>query len=275
MNRPVANDVVTPPAFYSSPLNTRVYDLGVGRGAPDGGEDITFYAELVRSSGPRVLELGVGTGRVAVALATAGFQVTGLDHSPGMLKEAKRKLERLDPTARGRVNLVEGDLVDFDLGATFDVVLAPARVFAFLLTPEEQLACLARVRAHLRAGGNLAIDIFDPRLDLCIPGAGGVRTDSRIDPATGNTIRVDILDRVNDPVAQTLRERWRFSEIDPRGVALAVEEETLQLRWTYRHEMRHLLTLAGFVDITEASDFAGSPPAYGREQVWICRRPLA
>ena len=45
------------------------------------------------------------------------------------------------------------------------------------------------------------------------------------------------------------------------------------MRWTYRHEMRHLLELAGFPNAVEYSDFVGSPPAYGREQVWIARRP--
>ena len=50
------------------------------------------------------------------------------------------------------------------------------------------------------------------------------------------------------------------------------EEEILRLRWTYRYEMRHLLELAGFEVEAEFSDFRGSPPAYGREQVWLARK---
>ena len=68
-------------------------------------------------------------------------------------------------------------------------------------------------------------------------------------------------------------ERWEFVERDGVGNAVRREEELLSMRWTYRREMRYLLELAGFEVEREDSDFRGSPPRYGAEQVWTARKP--
>lgn len=248
------------------------YDLGVGILGAGFSDDVQFYLELVASAGLDVLELGCGTGRVMVPLAKAGFRVTGLDRSPGMLTQAAAKLSKLDPTIKAATRLVHGDIASFALETTFDSILLPARVFAFLLTVDAQRACLARILKHLRPGGLVAIDLFDPRLDLCLPGRIPGRTDTTIDPETGDTVRVEVLFRENDTLQQIGREVWRFSRIDASGTVLESQEEQLELRWAYRHEMRHLLELSGFGDIVEYSDFDRSPPAYGAEQVWVARK---
>lgn len=264
---------MTTPRFYTSDLNTASYDLGLGRSGPDAGDDIPFYVQLIRERGSRVLELGCGTGRVTLALSEAGLLATGLDLSTGMLSQAFAKLARCSLETQARVRFVEADMADFRLDQSFDAVLIPARAFAFLLTVDLQRACLARVFEHLRPGGVLSVHLFDPRLDLCVPGFTSGRTETGVDPATGKTYRVEVLTRENDTLAQVLRERWRFSELDASGSAIRAEEEQLALRWTYRYEMRHLLELAGFRSTVEYSDFQRSPAAYGREQVWVCERP--
>ena len=52
---------------------------------------------------------------------------------------------------------------------------------------------------------------------------------------------VETLERINDPVSQTLKERWRFTETNSAGEKIRQEEELIHLRWTFRFEMRHLL----------------------------------
>ena len=260
--------------FYASAINTTTYDLGLGRGGQDVGDDIPFYVQLAMERGHRVLELGCGTGRVTLALSEAGLQVIGLDLSTGMLSEASAKLARCSAETQARVQFVQADMTDFRLDGSFDAVLIPARAFAFLLTVDLQKACLARVFEQLRPGGLLSVHLFDPRLDLCLPGVTRGRTETSVDPATGRTYQIEVLSRENDTLAQVLRESWRFSELDASGSAIRVEEEQLSLRWTYRHEMCHLLELAGFRSIVEYSDFQRSPAAYGREQVWVCEKPV-
>src|SRR5262245_6161870 len=96
--------------------------------------DVGFYAELVRPIGDRVLELGSGTGRVAIGLAEAGFHVTGLDASGPMLEVARRKLADRPAAVAARVRLLRGDMATTVAGSGFDAVLIPARSFCFLLT---------------------------------------------------------------------------------------------------------------------------------------------
>lgn len=258
--------------FYSGGLNAETYDLGLARDGPGGGEDIGFYLALARREGSRVLELGCGTGRVAIALAQAGLEVVGIDSSIRMLEGARAKAAMLDPDTAGRLTLLEGDMRAFSLDLVFDAVVIPARAFAFLLTAEAQEECLTQIHRHLRPEGSLAIHLFDPRLDWCVPEASRSRTDESYEPGSRRRMRVEVMNRRNDVLAQVMTELWRFSEIDPAGTVVRQEDEELALRWTYRYEMRHLLRLTGFGDLVEYSDFAGSPPAYGAEQIWVGRR---
>ena len=69
-----------------------------------------------------------------------------------------------------------------------------------------------------------------------------------------------------------MTEVWEFAELDNTGNSLRREEETLRMRWTYRFEMRYLLEVSGFEVTAEYSDFRGSPPQYGAEQVWVALR---
>ena len=74
-----------------------------------------------------------------------------------------------------------------------------------------------------------------------------------------------------DEMHQIVEELWRETEFTPSGDPTRVEENWLALRWTYRWEMRYLLELCGFAVEAEYSDFRGSAPAYGREQIWVAR----
>lgn len=76
----------------------------------------------------------------------------------------------------------------------------------------------------------------------------------------------------SDYVNQIRHELWRYRLLAVDGTVALEETLELSLRWTYRWEMRHLLQLAGFAIEAEFSDFSGSLPAYGKEQIWLARR---
>lgn len=260
------------PAFYSqSGLHVAVYDA-LAREVP-GGDDIGFFHRLAETTAGPILELGCGTGRVAVPLAEAGHEVVGIDRSRPMLDRAERRRRSLAPEVRRRLRFVEADMTDFRLGRRFGLVFAAFRVFMCLLDPASQRAALDRARRHLHPGGLLVVDVFDPLLDWLAPGPQPSRdVDEVLHPDTGRRVRVATFDRVNDPVDQRMTERWRFTELDDDDRVLREEVETLTLRWTFRHELHHLLELAGFEVIAESSDYAGSPPAYGHEIVVVAQR---
>jgi len=103
-----------------------------------------------------------------------------------------------------------------------------------------------------------------------MPGAAGP-LDRQIgaDRNTGRRIEAVQETARFDHVGQIRHDLWRYRALAKDGTV--AEEQTLQLslRWTYRWEMRHLLRLAGFTVEAEFSDFARSPPAYAKEQIWV------
>jgi SAM-dependent methyltransferase len=264
------------PRFYASAdLGTETYDaiaeLRLTGSSVEG--DVEFFRASARRLGGPILDVGCGTGRVAAALALDGWPVVGIDRSEPMLALAERRRAGLAVDVAARLELAQADLTDFDLDRTFPLIVVPYRVFQFLLTPESQRSGLAALRRHLAPGGELILDLFDPRLDLCVPDFRPPARSGDVvrHPVTGNDVRVECVSRVNDPVRQVFDEVWQSTELDAGGRQLRSLRETLSLRWTYRWEMRHLLELCGFEVVAEFGDFKGGQPAYGREQVWVVR----
>jgi SAM-dependent methyltransferase len=262
---------IDPNEFYRGGIAVQTYDIFITGAATEG--DTQFYRDCARRFGGGVLELGVGTARVAIALAEAGYNVTGLDLSPAMLERARQKAAGTPPSVAERLTFVQGDMSAFDLGRTFPLILVPFRAFQHLLEPAAQRNALTCMRRHVATGGHLVINLFDPRLEFCLPGAPPLEgpREEVWDPATGHHIRRTIVARDNDPVRQLIRERLRLEAIDDEGRVVATEETSWALRWTLRQEMIWLLELCGFQPVEQYSDFHGAPPAYGKEQVWVVR----
>jgi SAM-dependent methyltransferase len=123
-------------------------------------EDVGFYVDHALASGGPVVELAVGTGRIAVPIAEAGIRVIGVDSSPAMLEVAR--------AAVGRAEVDE--LVDFRLGDLRDppvrervpLVICPFRSLLHLETEGEKLRALRAARELLEPGGRFVFDVFSP-----------------------------------------------------------------------------------------------------------------
>lgn len=257
--------------YHSEGLNVLSYDLRAEMDTRLFEDHLPFYVAMAREDGGPVLELGCGTGRISLAIAEAGEEIVGLDLAPAMLAQAKRKRAAAPAEVASRLRLVAGDMSDFRLKRRFRQVFIPFRSFQELLTVHDQRAALACVRTHLEEGGRLILDLFDPRPEEVAPRVDDSVTTLPPLDLGGSALRVDILRRTNNPATQVLTELWRFTESARDGSVLRVEEEVHSLRWTWRFEMRHLLELAGFSIEAECSDFHGSRPGRGRQQVWVAR----
>jgi ubiquinone/menaquinone biosynthesis C-methylase UbiE len=261
--------------FYQQPsLFVATYDLlnspaKAGLGVEG---DVDFYRSLATERGGPILELACGTGRVAFPLAEDGFDVVGVDRSRPMLSVAESKHRAADPAVASRLEFIEGDMRDIELGRTFRLVIIAFRSFAHLLTVDDQHRCLQNVRRHLDQGGVLALNVFDPRLDLCMPDVSAKfpQPRGRADlTETATHVDLEAVARRNDPVLQVMTETWRLTERTADGTVLREEIEGLVIRWTYRYELHHLLRLSGFEEVVEYSDFKRSPATYGRELVVV------
>ncbi len=124
--------------------------------------DVDHYVRLARRAGGPVLELGVGTGRVALALAEAGVDVVGIDREREMLARAGERVARAPRAVRARIELREGDMRELALGRRFPLVIAPFNAFQHLYEDEDVERALAMCRRHLAKDGRLAFDVLMP-----------------------------------------------------------------------------------------------------------------
>jgi SAM-dependent methyltransferase len=110
------------------------------------------------AEGGDALELGIGTGRVALPLRQQGVSVAGIDASDAMLAELRAKPGGAD------IPVHVGDFTAFELGRRFTLIYAVFNTFFALLTQDEQLRCFDSVAAHLEDDGVFVLELFVPDL---------------------------------------------------------------------------------------------------------------
>jgi len=110
--------------------------------------DIPFYQKLIPSPDISILELGCGTGRVTLSLISYCQYIHGIDISPAMITICREKLIKAS-IPRTKAQVIEGDISDFDLGQTFDLIIAPFRVLQNLETDQEVDGLFRCIRKHL------------------------------------------------------------------------------------------------------------------------------
>jgi len=241
-------------------------------------EDIPFYVEEARGAGSPVLELACGTGRVAIPTAEAGIELVGLDSSPAMLEQFRARLPLLAAEVRDRITLHQADMRDYDLGAErFTLVTCPFRAFLHLLTIEDQLAALHNAYRHLRPGGRLALNFFNPSVTViarCLSTHWSALRPIQeyIHPVSGNTVIVHLTSQ-HDVAEQIIRDFRIEDEIDGDGRVLQRTYKTLTVRWIYRYEFEHLLARCGFEVEALYGDFDRRPFAQDLDElIWIARK---
>ena len=126
-------------------------------------EDISFYVEEALAAGGPVVELGVGTGRIAIPTALAGVNVIGVDASEGMLAVCAQR--GAEAGVADRLDLRQGDLRAPPVTERVNLVTCPFRAFLHLSGDEDRLQALAAVHELLEPGGRFIFDVFAPSQD--------------------------------------------------------------------------------------------------------------
>ncbi len=163
----------------------RLYDLDL---VDDPGDLDLYLALAARVDGP-ILELAVGTGRLAIPLAEAGHRVTGVDIDPAMLDRARARIR--ESAVEDRLTLVEGDMVGLRLPEAGSFGLAFIALNSLLVLPNRvaQTAALRAMAEHLAPGGLAVVDVWLPDADDLARFDGRVILEwPRIDPETGAVV---------------------------------------------------------------------------------------
>jgi SAM-dependent methyltransferase len=214
-------------------------------------EDVAFYVEEARkvSPGP-IVELGVGTGRIALPIAADGIGVIGVDSSAGMLEVCREQAELAGVSAL--VDLREGDMREPPVAERVPLVLCPFRSFLHLHSDAERMQALGAIHELLLPGSRFVFDVFTPsEADI-------EETDGRwLEREPGIFERAD-WDRRRQTLALSLRG--------------ANGEATMVLAWLQPAEWRNLLERAGFRVERCYGWFDRTPHSGGEDTIWITRR---
>jgi len=243
--------------YQSDPFVARLYDQVVPyRERPD----IDFFVDTAKESGGPVLEVGCGTGRILLPTARAGIPITGLDLSEHMLAVCRGELAKEPEEVQDRVNLIRGDMRDFSLAEHFSLVTTPFRSFQHLLTVEDQINCLTSIHRHLKPGGKLILDIFNPSLTHLTKDNLGeeVNLEPEFTTPEGITVR-----RCNKTVSRDLFNQINQVELIYYLIHPDGREERLvhafSMRYLFRFEAEHLLVRCGFKVEEVYADYQKNP----------------
>jgi SAM-dependent methyltransferase len=211
-------------------------------------EDVSFYVEEALRSGGPVLELGVGTGRIAVPVAAAGIEVVGIDTSAGMLEVARERAE----LAGVSVDLRHGDMRDPPVEGEFALVAIPFRSLLHMETEDDRRAALRAAARHLEPTGRFVFDVFTPGADDIADTHG-----RWLEREPGIWERADWNEET-----RTLILRVRGSD----------NESEMSLAWLSVPEWKELLREEGFVVHAVYGWFDRTPWRGGEDSVWVCGR---
>lgn len=235
-------------------------------------DDVEMYRQFAARTGGPVLELGCGTGRIALPLARDGHQVTAVDISSGMLAVLRARLAQEPPDVAARVQIVQMDMRRLVLNREFALALCPLNTFMHMTTQADQMAVLGSAYRHLIPGGRLVVDVASPLAMLLIPGGEALSLQSELrDEVSGQTVQKFTSARF-DHARQMQYLTLLYDEVGADG---AVRRSTLrtELRYVFRFEMQLLLERAGF-SVEEVYGSADLEPydALSEKMIFVARR---
>ena len=221
------------------------YDLW----AADMTADVAWYVELARQAEEPIVELGVGSGRIAIPVAReTGKRVLGIDRSPAMLAVGRERAGDLP------IEFRDGDMRELALDEPVELVICPFRALMHLPTWADRRRVFERVAAALRPGGRFAFNVF------AFSGALAAQFDG-VRQARGDSWEIP-------------RYVWADSRIDIVRGRGDEEVGTLRLWWIGRSEIEGLVDVAGLEVEALYGGFERQPyDDSSLEMVWIARKP--
>lgn len=247
-----ARDLYRDPLYYDSIFDVRTADLG-------------FYTPRYRAADGWILELAVGTGRIARPAVEAGARVLGVDLSRAMLRQAQQRCPGLQ--------VVQADMRRLAFGTRFAMISAPFNALMHLYTDADLDACLGGIAAHLAPDGRFIFDVFQLDLGYLQTNADRwIAGEPYAHPTHG--ARYAYAEHSHfDPATRLHTLRYRSERLPGEASGPPQIDGVLTQRYFAPGELAERLTRHGLVIDAEHGDFDGGPLRPGSESlIAIARR---
>lgn len=226
--------------------------------------DIDFFLNEISRTKGKILEIGVGTGRLFTNSLNKGADIYGIDISKSMLDVLKKKIKS---DQHFRISLQ--DMLDFSFDFKFDLIIAPFRVIMHIPDKDDQIRALDNVYKHLNSDGTFIFDTFVPDLNQLINGIKEtVDFDGEYEP--GKKVRRIVSttpDLLNQVIQVNFRIEWNENN------KLQRDEWIVPLRYFFRFELEHLVERSKFEQYKILGDYQGNELNHdSKEFILICNK---
>ena len=229
-----------------------------------------YLGKAMQFGGP-VLDLGCGTGRLALLLARQGFHVTGIDQSSGMLDQFRQTLKTAPPEVQQRIQVQQQPMDAFSVDQTFKTIIC-CDAFFHNLTVEQEMGCLHCVHRHLDPEGRFVFNLPNPTCEFILGAArsGGTVFSERGRyplPDGQGELRVEhaqdgcLLD-------QRITTTMRITRLDGAGAVIEQRQSSWESRYLFRYEAIHLLARCGFEVASLVGDYSGGAVTTGGQLIF-------
>ena len=223
-----------------------IYDANIYDGLNTSLCDLAFYKKwLPQNSDARILELCCGTGRLTIPIAKAGYNISGVDYTPSMLEQAKRKASQ----SGLKINFIEADIRTLNLSEKFDFIFIPFNSINHLYKNEDLFNALKAVGNHLKEKGLFLLDCFNPNIRYIVEKEQEHQTIAEYTTDDGRTVLIQQSMYYED-ATQINRIRWHYFV---NGEFHSIQN--IDMRLFFPKELDSYLTQAGFNIIHKFGDF--------------------
>ena len=240
-----------------------IYDGKIYDGMNTDLADLQFYKRwLPKDKDAHILELCCGTGRLTLPIAQDGYNISGVDHTPSMLEQAKAKASE----AGLDVDFIQADIRTLELPEQFDLIFIPFNSIHHLYHNEDLFKAFKVVKNHLKEGGSFLFDCFNPNIRYIV---GSEKEEKEVAEYTTEDGRVVLIKQTMryETSTQINRIQWHYyinGEFD--------SAQNLDMRMFYPRELDAYLEWSGFNIIHKFGDFKAE--AFNDDsdkQVFVCQ----
>jgi SAM-dependent methyltransferase len=237
----------------------------------DKTDDLLMYSDLAAEYDGPIFEVGCGTGRVMFHLATAGYEVHGIDIEPAMLDRGRQRAATM-PAIKDRVKFIQGDILKYTSEQRYPLVLFPYNGLMHFHDQAVQLEVLRRLRALISDDGLLVLDLPNPADSFAAQDSDAMIFEKTfLEPDSGHLVMqysVSNLDRTE----QVLHINWIYDEVTGDGTVKRTVAP-VRFRYLFYAEVRLLLQVTGFSVEAVYGSTELDPYVDGCERMIVFARP--